>query len=207
MVREETQLRQCDKYDGVTGGYVCTAEKIFLRNEDAPNHNGAIKSSTNSSQMISNKISPTTAKKACHTVTHVTRAFLINPNESLDFILSHVSNPVRIISTYREPEKHKTTVNCTINNSQLRQLTPAKCISRTANDDLLDAFRLARLNYKIPRDNCIVRGQVMKCRIVAFSPTAVKTSSCFFIRIINHVYREILSIVKIDALIITNSNQ
>lgn len=40
-------------------------------------HNGAIKSSTNFTQIISNKFSYTAARNTCHTVTHVTRAYQI----------------------------------------------------------------------------------------------------------------------------------
>ena len=50
------------------------SRKIILWDEGALNHNGAIKNSTNYGQIISNKIPSTVAKKACHTVTHVTRA-------------------------------------------------------------------------------------------------------------------------------------
>ena len=80
------------------------SRKIILKGKRTTNDSTSIEYSTRTyfSQTISNKISSTATKNACHTVTHVTQ---ISPgyfsSEGLDFILSHLSEPMwpRTIST------------------------------------------------------------------------------------------------------------
>ena len=78
--------------------------KIFLKCGGTSNNNSSKSCSndTNSSQTIEGKISAIGARNTRHTVTHVTQISLGHcPSEGLNFILSHLSEPVwpRTVST------------------------------------------------------------------------------------------------------------
>jgi hypothetical protein len=80
------------------------SRKIILKDKGTSNINNTSKRSTNTNfgQVIPDKISARAGKNTCHTVTPVTHIALIQfPNEGLDFILSHLSEPLwpRTVST------------------------------------------------------------------------------------------------------------
>jgi hypothetical protein len=82
--------------------------KIILRGEGITNDDGRrCLTNSNLNHALSNKISFTVTRNGCHTVTHVTHVtqnFPVHcPNEGLNFILSHLSEPVwpRTVSRWK----------------------------------------------------------------------------------------------------------
>lgn len=81
------------------------SRKIILKENGFSNDNSSnsnCSTNTNSSQTIEDKISAAGMGNTCHTVTHVTQISSVHcPTEGLDFILSHLSEPMwpRTVST------------------------------------------------------------------------------------------------------------
>jgi hypothetical protein len=97
----------------MTRGNRVVQQKIFLKDEGTShnknrtiaswhNNRGSLSKDTISSQAKPNKISAIATRTTSHTVTHVTHISLVHcPKEGLDFILSHLSEPIwpRTVST------------------------------------------------------------------------------------------------------------